>query len=79
MFSDVQMLGEQLERRLCEGLVIFEIRLRILSIKFLAHRNQIRFFDFVLLALGVVFDDTVCGSLAVGRIGEGGGCLLMEV
>ena len=46
-----------------------------LSIKFLAVRNQIGFFDFVLLAQGVVFEDppcknTICGAwAALERVG----------
>jgi hypothetical protein len=38
------MLGEPLGKRLCEGLVVFEKRFDFLSIKFLAHQNQIGFF-----------------------------------
>ena len=44
-FSNVQMLGEPLGKMLCEGLVIFEKRLGILSITNLAHQNQIGFFE----------------------------------
>ena len=64
-FWDVQMFGEPLGKRLCEGLVIFKIPSDFLSIKNLAHQKQIGIFENVLLAQGLVWEDpsqiiTIC-------------------
>ncbi len=42
----------------------FEKRLGFLSIKFLAHQNQLGFFDFVLLAQGAGFSDPLWKKMA---------------
>ncbi len=73
-FWRVQMLGEQLGKRLCEDLVNFEKRLGILSIKFLAVRYQIRIFETAVMRF-FLFSDLLWNFLSscswgeLGRVG----------
>jgi hypothetical protein len=45
MFFNVQMLGEPLGKRLCEGLVFLKIALEFLSINKTARQNQMEIFE----------------------------------